>query len=500
MPVRKVYGNTPDDINQLARDINDELAQLRALKMDLSGRTITNSGVAKQPSDLVTKGQLDRLSGQVAALANKKVAVRTRATTTPSGTTLPPPTHPISYGYWLADRPADGDNTYGDFYDEVKGYTNTYHFFGQFGYGASGTPLSVWQNRAAASLARAANDGKSIHMLFDEGSAYPECNPADCFRCVEIAGVNLVWPKVVSLCIGHEINGLTKSQAEARANNTINFLRNKNVPMPPNGLGLILSGNALFNTDVAQANGISWIAIECYIDAPGDPVSANNVAKINADIAKAMNAIPASKKASFIMQGYARNHPQGSGTGLNWSNLETLQDIQIPVYLAAHDNDRVFEVAIFSYGRQTGTRDIDRNFGGHMADRHKLIGAAILGGTVQTDGCHKDTSGPILGDIWADVIQFCIADHGDLVESINNVVFVRSGSESAFVDALIDEWNESGLGVEAAHHPEGSELIVCRHLNSNTFSETFNVYASDRRLRVTSFAYIEICRPAMDVF
>lgn len=502
--IRKPENLTIEELRRIVRDVNDEMAAFNQNSTDLKGRRITNSGLATNPDDLVPRKQLDAMVASVrrdiAVLSGKKVPTQPQ-TTTPGAGNLPAPTHPIDFGYWYVDRTRESDPAYGDFYGEVKGYTNMYHSAGRFGYAEPGTPTSVWQQRMGAGMRRAAQDGKNIHWLIGEDTP----NMADasyevCLRAMEMGGVEIIWPKVKTICISDE--GITdRAYAEQRAAFLRQKLRDRNLPDPPNGIGLGFFHSQLMTTNAVSATGIDWIGYECYLDAPGDPVSSNNVARLNANIALAKSRIPSTKKISFIMQGYTRNY-RPDGVTFNWSNLDTLADIQIPVYLASYNDPRVFDISIFSYGRQTGTRHVDSR-GGHLAEKHKMIGAAILGqGGAQFQGCRRLTQGGTFN--YPDMIQEAIAINQDLLEITNPgggfVVRIIPGNENAFVEACIEVFSAPQTGWEFVRHEEDPAFVVGKLRLENDFSETWAIYSSDLRVRTTQNAYIETCRPPQPLF
>jgi hypothetical protein len=505
MNIRKPTSNSIEELTRIVRDFNDALNAQSIDHMDLKGRRITNSGIATTPDDLVPRKQLDQYIAGLRQELNEKIArakgrPTKQAATTPGSGGLPSPTHPIDYGYWYVDRTTETDPAYGDFYGEVKGYTNQYHSAGRFGYAEPNTPTSVWKQRMANGLRRAAQDGKNIHWLIGEDTAnMQDASYEVCLQAAELGGIDVIWPKMKTICISDE--GITdKNYAEQRAANLRQKLAARNLPVPPNGIGISFAQQQVFNSSAVNAAGIDWIGVECYLDAPGNDDTNVNVALLNSNMARSKAAVPASKKISFIMQGYTRNY-KPDGTTFNWSNLKTLEDLQIPVYLASYNDPRVFDISIFSYGRQTGTRHVDKN-GGHLADRHKQIGAAILGlGGTNTLGCKKNIQGGNFN--YPDMIQTAIAANQDLLTITTgppSVVFIQAGKEGQFMDACVEVFSDTSTGWEFARHPEGEELLVGKVRGSEEYSETWAIYASDLRVRTTEFSYIETCRPPIDAF
>ena len=500
MPVRNLTDVSVESLNRLVRDINDEIQHVSARAVNLQGRGITGAAPGRRPTDYVTRGQLDQLRSEMSALGREALSRgRTRKVVQQGGigtSTLPAPTHPIGFGYYLVDRPSQGDPDYGDFYSEVTGYTNLYHAWAQRGYGNSDTTLQQWQASMAESLARAAGDSKWIHIDAgpDDGPT-PQATFDNTLRAVEMAGFSLVWPKVQTFGISDE-GVSTASRASNLATQLRNKLRARNLPDPPLGIGLTLTLDQITNTNTTTASGIQWIGCECYVDPPGNSNSQVNIDQVNATMDLYKSAVPSSKQIAFIMMAYARNGDPASGT-YGWPNFQTLADLQEPVYLKSYNDDRIIEILMFSYGRYSGTRDIGRPL---LVDRHKNIGAAILGlgGQQQTLGCSKPSSGGILAQTYVDLMDIALSQAipGGIVQDINGTPYVIAGNEQIFRQLVLDVWNQDYTMMSAKAHPEGGELIIVQRRDDNSFSETYAIFASDLRVRPTENAFIEVCRPA----
>lgn len=483
MAIRRVYGledKTQQAMDQIVRDLNDEIARINA--GDLKGRKLTNAGMADQPFDLVTKTQLDALGGQVTALARslKGLGRKTTPAITPTGDGLPPPNHPMDFSYFFTDNPPDGAY-FGEYYDEVKSYTNGYWF---------GFEGDLEFN--TRKLAAAAADGK--FMTFEYEATYDPEGMEGVLAACENVGFDTIWPLVRRILFVDEpsISDAEIGRHLARAKDA---LRRYNLPDPPQGFGYSLTRKQIERGDHLNVPGVSFIGVEGYLDPPGSDTSSVNVEALNLWLDTAKRLVPNSKKMMFVIQAYARNGSPAAGT-YAWPNFKTLADIQIPVYLKSYDDPRVTCITAFSYGRYSGTRDIDKN-GAKLGEKHRLIGAAITGGDATPLGCNKQVTGGILAEVWVDVVDRCIGDNQVLLEYIGGVTFIKAGFENAFRDALIALFNEPGYNLRCRASTEAAEQVLLAKAGDDTFSELYAVYASDRRVRYTDNAYLATCRPSV---
>jgi hypothetical protein len=128
--------------------------------------------------------------------------------------------------------------------------------------------------------------------------------------------------------------------------------------------------------DAVKATGLDWVGIEAYLDFPGHPVSDVNVAALNVYLTNAKAQVPAGKQIVLVIMAYDRN-----GSWSSWSNIDTLRDLQIPVYLQAYNDPRVVAITMFAYTRPGGSRDHQE-----LRTPHRLIGERLLGLSVPLAG------------------------------------------------------------------------------------------------------------------
>ena len=127
------------------------------------------------------------------------------------------------------------------------------------------------------------------------------------------------------------------------------------------------SGIALADAlGTAAIKGLDWIGLEGYVDPPGSPNSQANVDTLTKYLKRAMSAVPKTAQIVLVGQAYARNGA--------WTNMRTLAALQKPVADAAKADPRVIGVNWFSYGRDSGARQIPL-----VAQQIKKLSVQLLG-------------------------------------------------------------------------------------------------------------------------
>ncbi len=290
-------------------------------------------------------------------------------TPVPPGT-IPAPNHPMTIGYYFAD------GRYGDYTSEVFPYTNLY-VAGPGNYETT----TDWRPQFQASIRRAGNAGKTIFLL-------PPPTDADWNEVLDI--VAPFWNLVSVVEIAHE-EDLTVAQAEARAASVFQRMDAKGLARKT--LGVTLTQNQVLGVApqtgaVLNAPSIGFIGIEAYVNPPGDHRSHVNIDGLNSFIDRAKARIPANKKIGMIVQAYDRNG--------QWSNIQTLTDLQLPPYLKSYNDPRVEMLLLFSYARPGGARQYNS-----LSNIHKRIGARIMGLPDPGDTC---VGGPCVSKIPQDFI------------------------------------------------------------------------------------------------
>lgn len=488
---RKVTDNSVESINRAMQDLEEQFNFLRQNRGDMGGRRIGNASDAQDGGDYVTFRQLTRLQEHVKALsAAKPKGGRVVTSTVPPGT-LPLPNHHIDFGYYFVDRLPHGDPYWGQWYDEVKGYIN--HYAADAFYPET-VPVSQIKSEISQYMLRAAQDNKNLSLAASV-SFYGIQSIRDYIDAYIDAGIDLVWPKIQRINVDDEAFN-SASDAEDTIAQTMDVVSGEyNLPHPPGGYGFTLTQNQVLNTDAPQASNASFVCIEAYIDPPGSATSQVNIDSMVAFIRTAKQVIPASKKIGIVLQGYARNGIPSQGT-YAWPNFNTLADLQIPVYLESYNDERVVELRVFSYGRYSGTRDVDQH-GGKLAEKHKLIGAACMGGATQTLGCVQQATGGNFQNDFADLMditQIQAVDSG-ICQNVGGQTYVIAGQQGAFMALAVEVFNQSYTGYHTAVHPEVAEVLQIKLVGDDTVSEDYALIASSLAVRVAG-AYRQSCRPS----
>ncbi len=252
--------------------------------------------------------------------------------------TLPYPNHVMDFGYYFVD------GRYGDYRNEVSDYTNLYYAWARRGYELDSTdPDNVWLPRMAQSLKNAVAENRKIMLALNLQENSPgRVTPLD--AVLDLAAP--YWRSVSYIELADEPNW-TRQQTEARIADLRSRLQKRG--LENRSMGVVYTRNQALNENAILANGLDWVGIEAYVDAPGSSDSQVNINDLTSYVQQAKARVPMSKNIVLIMMAYDRNG--------NWKNLATLADLQTPTYLLAYNDPRVIAITMFSYGRPGGTRD-----------------------------------------------------------------------------------------------------------------------------------------------
>ncbi len=296
--------------------------------------------------------------GAAASRPCGSVAISPTTTPPTPNNDLPSPNHNILLGYYFAD------GRDGDFTSEVWSYTNLY-VAAPAGHWA--TENKNWKNDFRNALQKASNNNKDILLSagFDEGlvnSGDLEEKTLEQYYDYVLDAAAPYWSKVKFVEAGHEP---VWDQAATEAK--INTLKSKISlrGLAPKPIGITHSRKDILITNSIFASNLDWVAIEAYVDPPGDSISQKNVENLNNLLTQAKARIPSSKNIIMIMQAYDRNR--------GWTNINTLKELQVPVYMQSYDDPRVIAITMFAYGRAGGTRDYPE-----LKDYHKKISEKVL--------------------------------------------------------------------------------------------------------------------------
>jgi hypothetical protein len=260
---------------------------------------------------------------------------------------LPLPNHPMDLGYYFVEwkNPADFDQARA----EVNSYSNMY-YGSIYSYVSDLTPPE-WKALLAQSLANAVAENKRIHLALDPENAWD--------GILDVAAP--FWDDVSRIEVGDEPN-LSLAATEAILQRLKAKLAARGLPLRP--MGFVYRYDEPL-PEAINAPSLNWVGIEAYLDAPGSPLSQANINALNAYLQTTKAQVPSGKQIVLVMMAYDRN-----GT---WPNIDTLRDLQVPVYLAAYNDPRVIAINMFSYTRRGGSRDHPE-----LRTPHRLMGERIL--------------------------------------------------------------------------------------------------------------------------
>jgi hypothetical protein len=249
---------------------------------------------------------------------------------------LPPLPHPIDLGYYFVEwkNPA----TFDAYRAEVNGYTNTYYAL-LSGYVADFP--DQWPALLNESLADAVRENKKIHLQLE--LHHDHLQP---YLDMMLNVAAPYWGNVARIELADEVTW-DRAETESWIAVVNQKLAARNLPAPPQGLGVGTWYGAPLTTAV-QATGLSWVGVECYVDPPGDPNTVLNVRWMHNNVRSQIASVPPGKQIVLIGMAYDRNG--------NWTNMDTLRDLQTPTYLIAATEPRVLAINWFAYARPGGTR------------------------------------------------------------------------------------------------------------------------------------------------
>jgi hypothetical protein len=270
---------------------------------------------------------------------------------------LPAPNHPMDLGYYFVEWKIP--STFAAARGETNAYTNTY-------YASLATYSTDHPEQYGAlleqSMSTAVAEGRRIHLNVELSSPF-FTQYLD--TVLDVAAQH--WQNVVRVELADE-----PSWSLATTNQMIALvdqkLAERGLTRPPGGYGIVYVYTQPIPA-AAAAPGLAWVGIEAYLDFPGSPDSETNIALLRQRVTTAINQVPAGKNIVLVPMAYDRNG--------QWTNIDTLRDLQVPTYLLAYNDPRVIALNMFSYTRQGGSRDHPE-----LRTPHRLMGEKMLNRTV----------------------------------------------------------------------------------------------------------------------
>ena len=270
---------------------------------------------------------------------------------------LPAPNHAMDFGYYYVEwkNPA----TFAARRAETNPYTNTY-------YAARSTYVSDdpnWPLLLQQSLATAVAEGRRIHLGLDLG-------PGGTWQTM-IDVARPFWSSVVRVELADE-PAWTLAETNQMIAQVDSFLASRGLGRPPGGYGIVY----LYNQPIpagASAPGLTWVGVEAYIDPPGSGNSQVDIQNLRARVGAQLAQVPAGKSIVLVPMAYDRNGA--------WPNIDTLRDLQAPMYLLAFNDPRVVAINMFSYTRAGGSFDHPELRTPHRMMAERIFARPIRGAT-----------------------------------------------------------------------------------------------------------------------
>ena len=257
------------------------------------------------------------------------------------GNALPPATHRINVSYYFTEYFGDYG---GDGWGDVYATTNAYYVTCKSQYAAGGDPPSVWIPRMAGYVARAYNQGKRIHYLFeyDHDDVRPYIDDV-------LQAIAPYWDRINSLEIADEPNPSVYYDPSLMNALAIHFksdLAANGLTQSGKSFSISLSPEEATSSNLVNCVQLDRIGANLYVDPPGGTIE-QNTAYLNSYIPQFKAHVPQDKNLHFTCQAYDRNG--------YWTDIATLAALQPIYYLHAYNDARVRALWWFSYFRYGGT-------------------------------------------------------------------------------------------------------------------------------------------------
>ena len=464
---RYIPKDVSDDMRRALSAVWDTLESLEQRNTQIGARRFTTAGRAVADDEFVTKGQLENLMRRMdlstsgGGLSRRRGGTSTEPPPAPPGV-LPPATHEMHMGYAYAD------SKYGDYYDEVKDFTDVY-FTSEYI-----TSEGDWDDQLArleAGVNRAVADGKLI-FFYDYPDPDPRMPPGGFGAIYDI--MRPVWGNIGWVEVMDEGNNTPES-----LDDMIRIVKARHASY---GLdtgvkyGATMLPDQIYN-GVGTASLADYICFESYIDFPGSPDNSVNIAAMQNIIRTQLASIPGGKEVAIVVMAYSRNYA--------WTNIDTLTPLQVIPYLESYNIDRVSLLYHFAWGRPSGSREYPTL----QAEHHKEWEAMQAG---QSGGAYFPTR---VGrhNHHLRIHEKQIRDALQRSMTIGGYASRTLTSHSAgvtLVAAMVDSLKASGL--LARRHPTKVGVIELRHPGNNRFHEAYEVFGTKSLKINVKYLYTEV--------
>jgi hypothetical protein len=264
---------------------------------------------------------------------------------TVGGVEISVPTHPMWYGYYHVNA------QYGNFFNDVKNYTNTTIILQNSFLRVDLKEIEKY--RDAFKLAIANNQYIILGLSNDYDNAWDDA----------FVNAKDYWNKVDLIYLADE-PGWNKDETE----NKIRELKHKmyDLGLQNKSIAINYTNDQIIDGTGWQANNLDVVGFEAYVNASSQN-NGNLIQKLTTQIQTAKEKI-GSKPMFIVIQAYDRNG--------EWTNLDSLKDIQTVAYQKAFDDSNVLGLLLFSYARKGGTKDHQELLASHIAMGTKILGVS----------------------------------------------------------------------------------------------------------------------------
>ena len=352
-------------------------------------------------------------------------------------TSLPAPTHSIMFGYYHTD------SQYGDFKDEVKDYTNT--------------QIILQESFLRSDL----NNIQEFNDAFDETITLGH-------KIVYVLGtdwnqgfnaVKPYWNNIEFIYLADEPSW-DKATTEAKISSFKNLVTQAGLAQKQ--IGINYTPQQIQTGTGYQAVNLDIVGFEAYVD-PAKQDDSNILTILENQIDATKQKI-GNKKMFIVLQAYDRNSV--------WKNMTSLQDIQIPPYLKAYNDNNVIGLFMFSYARPGGTRDNST-----LKEAHQLIGDTLLGrGPIQSTITDATTG-------WGGSLAFnptnntwMVVSHHYTMKDIFARLLDNNGNPLTAMTTVDQEPTLLTGGPKVAYSPDADKFLIVWTQEINTQGTDGDIY------------------------
>jgi hypothetical protein len=506
MPISRKKGIRPPtdggpDVQRFAREVREAIEALQARNVEMNGRRIVGTSRPVDPGDYANKAYVDALvKGALSHVDQKLVKIRTRlggptstGGGTPSGPVLPAPNHNMDFGYYKVVHRNKAGEYEQDFLDEVKGFTNL-TYIGGSDFGISTSTAGERKAGMTDGIRHVAQDS-SLRMMLDF-----EFHTGTLTINDVIDAAQAHWDRIAYVVAGDELDG-TAAEMNEKLQLIKSAIESRSLNVPP--MGATFAPATTLVTDAIFAPLLDFVNIEAYSRDPANHgTSQQNIDAITATVNQMKARVPTNKQLGMIFQAYDRNGAFGP-------IVPDLTELQAATYGMCAQDQRVFAMLLFAYGRPDGSKANPELIPYHKAIWTALGGGGAGGATQCGQGrpCCGGVGNPANCPRWCDGGDYAtfvddairayitIAPPG-VFSTLTPPTLVDEAAGAVFVAGTVAALNTAQPGLTSVPDPDdGKEIIVKKKVGA-VFSENYAIWASDFRVRFNPGSYRATCYPA----